>query len=245
MQPEDSYQNIFAEVNRILVVLSHPDDAEVICGGLIARLTKDNKVVRLVITTNGGKGMQDKKGLNEDEFGNERIQEQIRAGKILGVNSDENFNLNFPDGEFENDLIHIERIVWHIREFKPDLVITHNPTEDVINFNNSSHWVNHRDHRKTAQAAIDACYPYSRDRGFFTDHFDKGLESHKVTKLLLADSYLHPDVKHFDTTEYIESKKQALQSHPSAINPDYADEYIEENKIGDRYFEPLRYVEVY
>jgi len=245
MEVKDSYSEIFKDIIKVLVVLAHPDDAEVVCGGLIARLSKDGKQVRLVVTTNGGKGMQDKQGYTESEFGDSRTKEQIKAATVLGIKPEDNFNLNFPDGEFDDDLEHIEKIVWHVREFKPDLVITHNASEDIINFNNTSYWVNHRDHRKTGMAVLDACYPYSRDRGFFPVHFDNNLTPHTVTKLLIADNYLHPEVRYFDITETAETKKEALRNHPSAFGPDAAEDYLEENLMGDKYFEPLRFVEIY
>jgi len=53
---KDSYDDIFKDKERILVVFAHPDDAEIYCGGTIARLTKDNKEVRVVKVTSGNKG---------------------------------------------------------------------------------------------------------------------------------------------------------------------------------------------
>lgn len=241
----DSYNKIFKTVNNVLVVLAHPDDAEVVCGGLISRLTADNKRVRLIVTTNGGKGMQNKKNINEDAFGKMRILEQLNAGKILGINENNNFNLNLPDGEVETSVQNIEGIVFHIRDFKPDIVITHNPNDFIIEFNKDTHWVNHRDHRNTAQITLDAMYPYSRDRGFFPAHFKKGLEPHKVTKLLMADFYNNVDISYFDITNFKDQKVNALKNHPSAINPANANDYLEENLIGERYYEPLLYTEIY
>ncbi|KKS20688.1 MAG: GlcNAc-PI de-N-acetylase family, partial [candidate division WWE3 bacterium GW2011_GWA1_41_8] len=96
---KDSFSEIFNNVKKVLVVLGHPDDMEIICGGTIARLTSENIQVRLVVTTNGGKGMKDKQGLIENEFAKSRVDEQISAGKILGISEDQNFNLQIPDGE--------------------------------------------------------------------------------------------------------------------------------------------------
>ncbi|OGC56971.1 hypothetical protein A2976_02720 [candidate division WWE3 bacterium RIFCSPLOWO2_01_FULL_41_9] len=243
---KDSFSEIFNNVKKVLVVLGHPDDMEIICGGTIARLTSENIQVRLVVTTNGGKGMKDKQGLIENEFAKSRVDEQISAGKILGISEDQNFNLQIPDGELEPSIQNIEKIVFHIREFQPDLIITHNPQNEIISFFDRSFWVNHRDHRHTSQITLDAIYPYSRDRGFFTEHFDqKGLNVHLVKKVLLADSYTKDNVRYCKIDGFLDVKKKALQQHTSAFHPDDADEYIEENKIENAYFEPFGFYDIY
>ncbi|MEK7595685.1 MAG: PIG-L family deacetylase [Patescibacteria group bacterium] len=245
MTPKDSFPEIFNGIDKVLVVLAHPDDMEVNCGGLIARLTEESKNVRLIATTNGGKGTKDKK-INEEAFGATRVNEQIRAGEILGIPQSQNFNLQIPDGELETDLKTIEKIVWHIREFKPNIVITHNPEDLIIRFFNKSTWVNHRDHRNTAEATLDAIYPYSRDANFFPQQLSKDkLTGHKVTKVLVTDSYTKHELRYFDIGNYLEKKKLALQQHVSAFSPEDAKDYIEENRIGDGYFEPLAFYTVY
>ena len=246
MKAKDSYDEIFSDIDRILVVLAHPDDMEINCGGIIARLISDKKEVRLVVTTSGGKGTKDKEGIQEEDFGNSRINEQIEAGKVLGIPENQNFNLKIPDGELETSIENIGKIVFHIREFKPDLIITHNPNEIFIDFNGNSCWVNHRDHRNTAQITVDAVYPYSRDTGFFTDQLSQiHLETHTVTKLLIADTYTEKDVRYFKIDNFIEQKKNALKKHISAFSPDSVGDFIEENKYEKNYFEPLKYYKVY
>ena len=76
--PKDDFENIFKDVEKVLVVLAHPDDMEINCGGLMARLAASKRIVRLVVTTDGGKGTKDK-FLNEREFAKLRIEEQIKA----------------------------------------------------------------------------------------------------------------------------------------------------------------------
>ena len=39
----DSFNKIFSNKERILIVMPHPDDAEIYCGGTIARLTSEGK----------------------------------------------------------------------------------------------------------------------------------------------------------------------------------------------------------
>ncbi|MBI2797820.1 PIG-L family deacetylase [Candidatus Saccharibacteria bacterium] len=238
---KDSYNDVFKHKKRILVVAAHPDDNEVICGGLVARLTTDGKKVRLVVTTNGEKGVGASK-TDPTAFGEGRKQEQQKAAAVLGIPVGENFNLDVPDGEFENSLNNIEKIAWHIREFKPDIVITHNPDEVINTFSSKDgvRWVNHRDHRDTALVTTDAIYPYSRDRAFFPDQLQK-LEPHTVTEVLYADSYEHPCRVYFDVTDYVDKKAEALNCCPSVIESEHVQEYVDETKIGDRYYEQLRY----
>ena len=242
---KDSFSHIFSKLNRVLVILAHPDDIEINCGGLMARLIDQGKRVRLVVTTNGSKGTKDK-AINEKEFAELRTEEQIKAGEILGISRSENFNLQIPDGELEASLENIEKIVFHIRQFKPDLVITHNPQDTIVDFYEKGKWVNHRDHRNTGLIVLDSVYPYSRDRGFFPHHFKQSkLSGHTVNKLLLTDSYKNTSVKYFAIDNYLDKKKAALQQHLSAFDPADIDGYLEENKFGNHYFEPLGYYEVY
>lgn len=239
----DSFNKVFGNKKRVLVVTAHPDDNEVICGGIVARLIAENKQVRLVVTTNGEKGVE-AKDIAPEVFAKTRKSEQIESGKKLGIPEDQNFNLDVPDGELEASLDNIEKIVFHIRDFKPDIVITHNPDEVINTFSSKEgvYWVNHRDHRHTALITVDAIYPYSRDRAFFPSQLENGLEPHTVTELLVSDSYEHKLRLYFDITDYIDKKRDALASCPSVIPHDHVEEYIEETKIGDRYYEQLRYI---
>jgi LmbE family N-acetylglucosaminyl deacetylase len=52
----DSFDKIFSGKKRVMVVLAHPDDAEVAAGGTIARLTKSGVRVRVVKMTSGNRG---------------------------------------------------------------------------------------------------------------------------------------------------------------------------------------------
>ncbi|HEV2412555.1 MAG TPA: PIG-L deacetylase family protein [Candidatus Saccharimonadales bacterium] len=239
----DSFDDAFADKDRVLVVSAHPDDNEIICGALVARLIAAGKRVRLVVTTNGNKGTGDKK-VASDEFGGIRTKEQIAAAKELGIPATECFNLNIPDGELETSVENIKKVVFHIRQFKPDIVITHNPDEVINTFSSKEnvHWVNHRDHRHTAIITTDAVYPYSRDRAFFPDQLNDGLEPHTVYELMFSDSYEHPLNRFFDVTDYVDKKRRALRACPSVVEAEHVEEYIDEIKLGDRYYEQLRYL---
>lgn len=239
----DSFDDVFGSKQRVLIVTAHPDDNEVICGGLVARLRAAKKAVRLVVTTNGEKGTGSK-DLEPKLLATTRIKEQSAAAAALAIAKSECFNLEIPDGEIEASVDNIGKIVHHIRQFKPDIVITHNP-DDVINTfssNEGVRWVNHRDHRHTALITTDAVYPYSRDTAFFPEQLKAGLQPHTVLDMLFADSYEHPLRVYFDVTDFVDQKRHALAACPSVIEPDHIDGYIDETKIGDRYYEQLRYI---
>ncbi|MFH1648482.1 MAG: PIG-L deacetylase family protein [Patescibacteria group bacterium] len=244
---KDSFLEIFGNKNRVLVVLGHPDDNEIICGGIVARLLAEGKKVRSVAMTNGGKGFQNRTDVTEIEFSKIRKTEQIEAGKELGLTESDIFNIDIPDGELETTVENIGKVVFHIRQFKPDIVITQNPFDTINTFDADTHWVNHRDHRHVALITIDAVYPYSRDRGFFPEHFtEHNLEPHTVSEILFSDAYSYPDVRYFDVTKYIDKKKNALLKHKNAFtSEDIEEEFLEETRLeAGKNFERLKYLKV-
>ncbi len=247
MSVKDSFENIFKDKSRVMVVMAHPDDNEIICGGIVARLLDEGKKVRLVVMTNGGKGFRDRTDVTEEQYGKIRVAEQKAAGKELGLPEEENFNLNIPDGELENTLENIGKVVFHIRQFKPELIITQNPFDPINTFSEDVHWVNHRDHRNTALIVLDAVYPYSRDRGFFPEHFSKhNLEQHTVTELMFSDSYSYPDVLYFEITKYYNKKKNALLEHKNAFPAETIEtEFLEETRLEPgKNYERLKHISV-
>jgi len=247
MEIKDSFNEIFGDKERVLVVLGHPDDNEIICGGTVARLLASGKQVRLVVMTTGGKGFQDRTDVTEEEFAQIRREEQLLAGEQLGLIRENNFNLGIPDGELETTVENIGKVVYHLRDFKPQIVITQNPFDVINTFSKEVHWVNHRDHRHTASIVLDAVYPYSRDRGFFPEHFSKhNLTTHTVSELLFSDSYSYPNVLYFEITDYFEKKRAALLCHKNAFGPETVEEeFLAESRLlPNRNFERLSYFSV-
>lgn len=47
---------MLAKVKRALVVVAHPDDEVLMCGGLVSRLVNDGADVRVIFLTDGGQG---------------------------------------------------------------------------------------------------------------------------------------------------------------------------------------------
>ncbi|MDB9723826.1 bacillithiol biosynthesis deacetylase BshB1 [Polaribacter sp.] len=120
----------------ILVFGAHPDDAELGCGGTIAKEISLGKKVGIIDLTRGELGTRGS--------GELRIIEARNAAKILGVTVRE--NLGFSDGFFTNDKKHQLEVVKMIRKYQPDTVLC-NAVED-----------RHIDHGKGSQLVSDACF---------------------------------------------------------------------------------------
>ena len=220
----DSYTKIFGDKKRILAIFAHPDDLELYCGGTVARLIADGKIVRSVKVTSGDMGSRQEK-ISEVELKNLRETEDSASMSVLGISPQNNIYLHVTDGQVENTLGNIGKIAKQIRLFQPDLIITHNPVDPVIRFDAENSWFNHRDHRVTGQLTLDAAYPYSRDILFFPEHFqDPTAKSWSCTEFLIVDSYSHIDSVFIDVTDHLDKRVAAHSQHQSQYTVDAAQE---------------------
>ncbi|MBM3939883.1 MAG: PIG-L family deacetylase [SAR202 cluster bacterium] len=193
--------------DRAMLVIPHPDDGESGCAGTIAKWVAEGTRVLYVVCTNGDKGTSDP-GMTRERLAEIREREQREAMKLLGVQ--EAVFLGYGDGELEDTWQFREQLVRQIRRFKPDVVLAIDPHRTAMH--------NHRDHRVSGQAALDACYPYARDRLHFQEQEREGLESWKVGTVLLWGSD-HPDVVS-DIGGTIDIKAKALARHESQLSRD-------------------------
>jgi len=197
-----------------MVVVAHADDAEFGCSGTVAKWCREGVEVVYVIVTDGSKGTSDR-GITPEQLGKMRHQEQANAGKILGL-KDVVF-LGYPDGYLQPTLDLRRDIAREIRRFRPDVVITTNPTRTL----NSTSYIGHPDHFAAGEAALSAVFPTARDHLSFPELLAEGLEPHKVREVLIT-GYDKPD-KWIDITETIEISLQALAAHASQIGAGVTD----------------------
>lgn len=234
----DKFNDVFGPVNRVMFVFAHPDDAEIYSGGTIARLKSEGKIVKLVKMTGGNKGSRDME-ISEANLVSKRREEDTQALIQMGLTKEDSTNLEIGDGEVENNLDTIEKLVFEIRKFKPEVIVTHNPSEIVITDNNGDSFINHRDHRNTGMSVVDACYPYSRDNLFFP-HQLESFTTHTTTKLLFVDSHTKTQQVLIDVTEYFENKLMAISSHKSQLTEERSAQlanYFAKEVDGKRYEE--------
>ncbi len=120
----------------ILVLAAHPDDAELGCGGTIAKHVKMGKKVGIVDLTKGELGTR---GTVEI-----RAKEAADAAKILGLSVRE--NLGLQDGFFSNTPDAQNAVIKIVRKYQPEIVLG-NAIKD-----------RHPDHPRASALIYDACF---------------------------------------------------------------------------------------
>lgn len=238
----DSYESIFNDVQRALFVVAHPDDMEMLGGGTVARLINDGKEVRVLTCTNGALGSRENQ-IDLDKLAEIRKEEQIAGALNLGIDENEVFVLENHDATLvETDNKLIERIVFHMREFRPEIIITHDPETVLRQMPQNKYAINHRDHRAVGGAVINAMMPMARDISFFPEHNQQGLSGVHVNKLLVSEMFTGETV--IDISDQIEKKRSALLSHESQLDNDTVDRVLGYGKKDDRYVEKFRFYEM-
>jgi len=244
---QDFFDLLLKNKKKILVVMPHPDDTELFCGGTVARLIASGKEVRVVKMTFGEKGCKQAE-ISPEKLKKIREKEDKEAMRTFGIKDENNIYFDLGDGTVQNDFPTIEKLVKQIRSFQPDLIITTNPEDMIIRFSSNVNWINHWDHLNTGKAVLNASYPYSRDISFFPEHFKNiGIKSHICTEFLLSDYYNHTDSVFIDVTDFIKKRIEAHACHTSQYSLKDAQDSADFFTISPRYphgkrFETFRYV---
>ena len=186
-----------------MVIVAHPDDAEFLCGGTVAKWCDQGWTVYYVLATSGDKGTHDP-SLTPQQLAALREQEQREACRVLGVK--EVVFLGYPDGFVRPDTEFRGQVVRLLRRYRPDVVLT---------WDGFRQGFNHSDHRAVGIAVRDAVYPAVRDHLYYPEDKDGGLEAHQVNELLLAGSD-DPDYP-VDIGAYVETKLEAVLCHRSQL----------------------------
>ncbi|CAM3772800.1 PIG-L deacetylase family protein [Mesobacillus zeae] len=188
----------------VLAVMAHPDDAELRCFGTLLKYKEIGYECKLLVVSGGENGisLQDKLEYNIDYIPKtEREHETRSAFENTGIEID---ILQFDDGNIRLDKSLIAAIEKVIRDFAPDVVITHCP-EDL--------GVDHQDHSAVGKAAINIA---SRVEG--------------VKKILLCEPLLTLRAgfipNYFvDITKYFNRKMEALSHHKTQHGRYYLEEH--------------------
>ena len=207
------------------------------------RWVQEGSVAHLVCCTSGDAGADDPH-TDPLELAQIREAEQRAAAALVGYEG-VTF-LHRPDGALENDLALREQLVRIIRTFRPDAVLTMDPTVLI----HGEGYVQHTDHRAAAIAALDAVYPAARNAMAFPHlAIDEGLAPHEVNLLYLfwtehANAWV-------DVSSTIGMKIAALREHVTQIRkPDELEDRIrtwakeEGDRVGVEAAETFRVVDL-
>ena len=183
---------------NVLVISCHPDDMEIQCAGTLLKCKERGDNVTVCHVCNGNMGHE---VIMPDELREIRLAEAQRSGAIGG------FEVCTIDvGDLVVDGASMEqrdKVVAVIRRVKPDFIITHSPTDYML------------DHRAVWKLAYDAsfvatCPHYAMDKGpacpnvplFYMDN-GAGLQFEPT--------------EYVDITDVIDKKIEMLRCHESQL----------------------------
>lgn len=204
-------------VERVLVVVAHPDDVDFGSGGTIAKWVSQGTSVAYCIVTDGDAGGFDL-SVDRLEMPAIRRREQTNAARVFGV-TDLTF-LGYKDGELQVSMGLRKDISRRIRQFKPDRVICQSTERNYERI-----YASHPDHLAAAEAALCAVYPDSRNPFAFPELLLENLDAHSVKDVLMQAS---PNPNSFtEITGFLDRKISAILEHRSQMpNPEETAEFV-------------------
>lgn len=134
---------------RVLAVVAHPDDAELLCAGTLARAKADGASIGICVLCRGDKGQPARAVAN---LARVRRREMAASARLLGAQL---YAGGLPDAGLFDGMAERRALTEIYRQFKPSLVLAHAP-EDY-----------HSDHR-AASALAEAASWLCASHGFKT-----------------------------------------------------------------------------
>jgi len=182
---------------RVLAVVAHPDDAELLCAGTLARARADGAAIGVCVLCRGDKGQGDPPLANLAEV---RSGEMQAAAELLGA---ELLMGGFGDGELFDSVESRSTVVELMRQFRATLVLAHAASDY------------HADHRAASQLAEAATW-FSASPGQETesDPLEKPpvLWHMDTIEMLSFEPHFYVDV-----SDFVDLKRNMLGCHQSQL----------------------------
>ena len=182
---------------RVLAVVAHPDDAELLCAGTLARAKENGAAIGICVLCQGDKGQPSAPIKNLAAV---RRKEMSEAAKLLGA---ELFLGGFSDGTLADGVKERAKVVEIFRKFNPTLVLAHSQTDY------------HPDHR-AASVLAEAASWFCASRG----HKTKSAPMPASPALWWMDtvnmSRFEPEI-FIDVSEQVPIKVRMLGCHRSQL----------------------------
>lgn len=211
--------NNFYIPKSAMAIVAHPDDIDFSCAGTLARWARAGSRISYVLCTSGDVGI-DEPGMTRQKATQIRETEQRAAAEIVGAA--EVIFLREPDGLLQPTLELRKRLVREIRRFRPEVVVTGDPTIVWA----GDDYINHPDHRAAATAALDATFPAAGQPNLFEDLAEEGFTAFKPRKVYVT-SWGEVDL-YVNIEETIDIKIAALRAHTSQMKGWDPEERIKE-----------------
>jgi LmbE family N-acetylglucosaminyl deacetylase len=192
-------------VQRILVVMAHPDDVDFSAAGTVANWRDQGIDVTYCLVTDGDAGGHDP-SVPRANIGAIRRAEQVAAAKEVGVS--DLIWLGYPDGQVMVSLALRRDIARVIRQIRPQRVVCPWPERIYTRV-----FASHPDHLAVGEATFCAVYPDARNPFAFPELAAEGLDAHVVDEIW-AVAGSEPDV-YADVTDVFDRKVAALRAHGS------------------------------
>jgi len=183
-------------MKKVLAGGAHPDDVEILCGGILARYADQGVNVTILTVTNGEKGSLDKPPESVVEIRNEECK---LTAAVIGADW---FSPGVPDRQVAwNEQLHIA-MIQAIQQADPDVIITH-PSNDYAS-----------DHVETSKAVVNTsfytpCPQFTASDGNFRK---------KVAPVYFMDTACgvgFEPVEYVDITDTLSTKLDMLSKHAS------------------------------
>lgn len=104
---------------RLIAVVAHPDDAEILCAGTLARAQRDGAAVAICVMCQGDKGQLAQPIRNLAVV---RRKEMTVAAKLLGAKL---LTCGWDDGTLMDGLTQRRKLIEFYRLFRPTLILAH------------------------------------------------------------------------------------------------------------------------
>lgn len=184
---------------RILAIGAHPDDCDIKAGGTAIRYRQLGHRVKFLSLTNGDTGHHAIGGI---ELARRRHREAHAAAAIAGAEYQE---WDIHCGELMPTLENRRALIRIIREFAPDLIMTHRPNDY------------HPDHRYTSQLVQDACYLVTVPNNLsLTDHLQQNPVAVYFSDAFKKPLSFSPDVV-VPIDDVFDQKLEMLHCHESQV----------------------------
>ncbi len=177
----------------ILVLSAHPDDAEISCGGTIAKHISLGYKVGVIDLTRGELGTRGTAKI--------RDQEAADSSKILGLSIRENLGLR--DGFFKNAEEDQLKVVKAIRQYRPEIVLT------------NAIYDRHPDHGRASDLVYESCFLSGLTKVETQDQSKPQMVWRpKSVYHFVQSQYIQPDIV-VDVSDFWEMKIESLRAFKS------------------------------